>query len=271
MRSIGIIIKVIFVFLIVKFITLSSVLSVFELYPDQISKVFADETLSSEMLKNHAINVSTLVSSVLTLIILYFWNPLKGISLSKKGITPSVFILSMCLGFLGILLNSFVLSFFKEDYSQAVELSKKLLATGWVGVLPVVVLIPIVEEIVFRKFCISALLSETKPVWAIILSGFLFGVLHVQPVQILGATLLGIVFGWIYYLSKSLLPSIVLHICNNGFYVFRLKSESAFSDNIMTHHESPLFWIGFIVVALLFILISYRLTRNVKYKKRLDY
>lgn len=276
MESFKIIIKSVLLFLGVKFITLfllSTVCFFFlDLYPLQLSLLFNIPNIASsegkELLEVCLLNSSTFISSLLSLYLFYLWNPVKGceVSFSRKKGGGKLVLLSLFLGVVGIVFSGFILSFFQSDYDHLLELSKKILATGWVGVVPVVLFIPILEELVFRKICIVALLTEVKPIWAIILSSVLFGLLHVQPVQILGASILGVVFGCVFYLTRRTLPSIILHVANNGFYVYNLKYGTGKDDLFMTH--DMLFWSAFLAVSSLLIVVSillYKMVRREKY------
>lgn len=79
-----------------------------------------------------------------------------------------------------------------------------------------VILAPILEEILFRGIIMKGMLnSKVKPVTAIIVSAFIFGVVHFNPWQFAGALLLGLVLGLVYYKTKSLLMPILLHAFNN--------------------------------------------------------
>jgi membrane protease YdiL (CAAX protease family) len=44
-----------------------------------------------------------------------------------------------------------------------------------------------------------------------------------NPQQVVYATLLGIIFGWIYYRTRSLLPVIAGHVLNNSIAVVSMK------------------------------------------------
>ncbi len=262
MKSIVIIIKTLFVFITIKLAMLLVVMGLFQAFPNPLVSLFdlsGDDADLTTQLATHAVNFATLLSSLLTLYVLYVWNPLQRVKLDNwKSLTFKYFLLSLLMGVLGIVLNGFILSFFQADYVQTIEMSKKILESGWIGIIPVVFFIPIVEEIVFRKICITALMDEMNPIWAILLSAFMFGVLHVQPVQILGATLLGVVFGALYVLTKSLLPSILLHVFNNGTYIFNLLySEDDKSDFLLNHNW--LFWSVFVILIVIFLLVSKRL------------
>ena len=48
------------------------------------------------------------------------------------------------------------------------------------------------------------------------MSSLVFGVVHMNPAQIPFAFLLGVMFGWLYYRTGSLLPGIIGHVLNNS-------------------------------------------------------
>lgn len=86
-----------------------------------------------------------------------------------------------------------------------------------IGILSITIVGPIVEEIICRGVILTILLKLFRKPWsAIVVSALLFGIIHMNPVQIFFATLLGIVLGWLYYRTGSLVPSIVMHIVNNS-------------------------------------------------------
>ncbi|MEN1969250.1 type II CAAX endopeptidase family protein [Lentibacillus sp. N15] len=74
-------------------------------------------------------------------------------------------------------------------------------------------LIPIWEELVHRV-CIMVLLSRFLPVWSsVILQAVIFGLLHMQKPVLVGVFALLSLF--LFYKTKSIIPSIVLHILFN--------------------------------------------------------
>jgi membrane protease YdiL (CAAX protease family) len=88
------------------------------------------------------------------------------------------------------------------------------------GILLITIIGPVFEEILFRGIITAALLRHYTPVKAIILSAFIFGIIHGNPVQMVGAGLIGLLLAWIYYRTGSLIPVIIIHIINNGLSVF---------------------------------------------------
>lgn len=85
------------------------------------------------------------------------------------------------------------------------------------GIIAVVVMAPIVEEMLFRGAIEGHLLRKWKnPAWAIIVSSLIFGLVHYNPAQVPFAFVLGIALGWVYYRTGSLFPGMLMHFINNG-------------------------------------------------------
>lgn len=91
------------------------------------------------------------------------------------------------------------------------------------GVLSMALLAPLIEELMFRGAIQGYLMRRCSPWTGIVASAVVFGVIHMNPQQVVYATLLGIVFGWIYYRTRSLLPVIVGHVLNNSVAVVTMK------------------------------------------------
>lgn len=94
------------------------------------------------------------------------------------------------------------------------------LQSGWLGIVCVGVLGPVLEELLFRGAVTKVLLAKYSPMKAILISGLLFGLFHINPVQVVGATLMGFLFAWLYYRTRSLVPCILIHILNNSLSVY---------------------------------------------------
>lgn len=76
---------------------------------------------------------------------------------------------------------------------------------------------PIAEEMVFRGAALRKLL-QWKPQhrWLMIfLSALLFALAHMNPAQFLHPLLIGILLGWLYERTGSIIPGIVYHWANN--------------------------------------------------------
>lgn len=84
------------------------------------------------------------------------------------------------------------------------------------GYLAIAIAAPVAEEIVFRGAILRALLNSFKHPWvAITLSALFFAVGHLNPAQMPHAFLIGLLLGWMYYRTGSILPGILFHLVNN--------------------------------------------------------
>ena len=80
------------------------------------------------------------------------------------------------------------------------------------------ILAPLAEEIVFRGAILRTLLGmmSKKNHWvAIMISAAIFGVVHGNMAQFVNASLMGLLLGWMFYRTKSLVPGILMHWVNN--------------------------------------------------------
>ena len=85
------------------------------------------------------------------------------------------------------------------------------------GIISIVVMAPLVEELLFRGAIQGHLMRMWKmPYLGIVVSSLIFGVVHGNPAQIPFAFVVGMALGWVYYLTGSLIPGILMHFINNG-------------------------------------------------------
>jgi membrane protease YdiL (CAAX protease family) len=97
------------------------------------------------------------------------------------------------------------------------------MANNVFGLLSIALLAPVLEELLFRGAIEGELLRQGYKPWiAILLSSLIFGVVHLNPAQIPFAFLIGMMFGWLYYRTGSLLPGIVGHILNNSVAAYNM-------------------------------------------------
>ncbi|MBQ9215258.1 MAG: CPBP family intramembrane metalloprotease [Prevotella sp.] len=90
-----------------------------------------------------------------------------------------------------------------------------ILKDRW-GYLVVGLLAPFAEELVFRGAILRALLRWKSNPWiGIVISALLFALIHMNPAQMPHAFLIGILLGWMYYRTDSIIPGVVYHWVNN--------------------------------------------------------
>ncbi|MEM1007720.1 MAG: ABC transporter permease subunit/CPBP intramembrane protease, partial [Myxococcota bacterium] len=71
------------------------------------------------------------------------------------------------------------------------------------------------EEFVFRGFVFSGLRQRLHPGWAMVWSGLLFGLFHLQLVRLFPTTVLGILLGWLCWRSGSIFLAMFAHTLHN--------------------------------------------------------
>lgn len=184
-------------------------------------------TLIFNLLKLDALSVnllilSSVVSAVVT-IALFLWRKYTAISPAYLRTWPwAVFVFSI-LASIGSIIPS---EWFQEQLPplpNIVEEQMTMLMKSSYGFFVVGILAPFCEELVFRGAILHSLLgwSQGKNGWLsnhwsmIAISAILFALIHFNPAQMPHALLVGLLLGWMYYRTDSILPGVALHWTNN--------------------------------------------------------
>ncbi len=142
--------------------------------------------------------------------------------------------------------------FFGECYEFFNRLMEQLTEDPLVMIITAVIMAPVFEEIIFRGIIQKGLINKgVKPWKAILFSSLIFGLVHGNPWQLVGAVLLGCVLGLVYYKTKSLLLPMLLHAFNNlcsSLLITYTKNES-FADAFKIS-EWMILTIGIVVFSL---------------------
>lgn len=138
----------------------------------------------------------------------------------------------------GIIIPS---AWFQEQIPElrnVVEMQFDMILRDRYGYVVVGLLAPIVEELVFRGAILRALLRWTPRHWlAIGVSAVFFALIHFNPAQMPHALLGGMLLGWMYYRTGSIVPGVAFHWVNN--------SVAYLIYNVMPDPDMPLaVWFG---------------------------
>ncbi len=149
---------------------------------------------------------------------------LKGVSPSKKsrskmGLDEFVilFFISEAIMTIGSLLSNTLTSFLSSilGYDIANKTSDLIMDTPvWIVILVAVIIGPIFEELIFRKAFIDRMGVYGDRV-AIVFSAVSFGIFHGNFSQVIYATGLGLILGYIYVKTGDVRYSIAMHITLN--------------------------------------------------------
>ena len=117
---------------------------------------------------------------------------------------------------LGSLIPSSWLQELMPELPNTAEKAFDLVLKDRWGYFIVGLLAPLSEELVFRGAILRELLKWKENPWiGIIISAMLFSLVHMNPVQMPHAFLVGILLGWLYYRTDSIIPGIIWHWVNN--------------------------------------------------------
>jgi membrane protease YdiL (CAAX protease family) len=102
--------------------------------------------------------------------------------------------------------------------------------------LAVCVVAPLLEEMLFRGIVLRGFLQRYARWHAIVGSAVLFGAAHLNIYQFLVGLVLGLVLGWLYERTRSLIPCIALHATYNTgtLFVGDWPTDASRADTVWT-------------------------------------
>ena len=155
--------------------------------------------------------------------------------------------------------------------NQNIEFQTQLL-TGHntITTFAVIAIMPaICEEALFRGFIFTAVKDKTHPIRAILISGILFSLMHIEPVKLLPIAILGIAMGYILHKTGSIFCTMLVHVLNNGIAVlltqYPIPQVSLLDQKLMTAEGKIVVTIIGLIIALvgIGILNIKKVTKNV--------
>lgn len=87
---------------------------------------------------------------------------------------------------------------------------------GFWTILSLVLFAPVFEELICRGVVLGSLHARYGVVTAWLVSSLFFGVLHGQPAQVIGASVIGLILGFVYLATDSMWSVMILHALNNA-------------------------------------------------------
>ena len=210
-----------------------------------------------------------IISGILTVIVLYYMKMIK-----RKGLRSrfrSVDWKHAPLAITGAVLGIIVLDLLSEyvNAPDLMQLEFLCLSKNKFGALAIGFVGPVVEELVFREGILGYLRRHEIGTWtAIIGSSLVFALIHLNPAQIPFAFVMGIMLGYIYVRTSSVIITSLIHIINNLMAVMEMR---LFDGSIQLHEilGSPLLNIFYIVTCSFLCFLFLREFKNKYHKKHL--
>lgn len=179
-------------------------------FSSPLSKIFAKKDAGCiSFLRLYSVSIKASKKSIQILTI-------TVISCTILGIALQIF-------FTGILtITDIYIPYALESYHQMVNNSFNT-SLGWLRIFSVVLLSPVAEELAFRLFgcnlimcSVPASYKRHTKVWlSIFTTALLFGLYHGNIVQFIYAAVAGIIFGFIAFVTSSVIFPILAHISVN--------------------------------------------------------
>lgn len=170
---------------------------------------------------------------------------------------------------LSVSLNNLILM---TDLKEQSETYQKVNAsffssTVWVELFGTSVVTPILEEMLYRGLVYNRLKRSGRTGMAIVISGFIFGLIHFNLVQFLYAGLIGIFLAVVYETEGTLLVPVLAHAAANAVAVARV--ETGFLQGF-TEENQFFVPISLCLLAISIIIAAY-LTKDRLFEKQLKY
>lgn len=171
---------------------------------------------------------SLAIINILVMLVFYFtkWCPCNAKYLRERHWGVLFWILLMPIGLL------FPLTALQDVLDIPIADSQmdlmKSFATNPIGIVVLGFVAPIAEEMVFRGAILRRLLKhaystsgtdkkkkQRNELIMLVISALIFGLVHVYPAQVVNAFIMGLLLGYLYIRTGSILPCIVFHCTNN--------------------------------------------------------
>jgi len=128
-----------------------------------------------------------------------------------------IFVVSMGFMYIGNLIGQFLMSVVSIITGEPIinDLQEIIMSMKPLTILVVAVVIgPIVEELIFRKFLLDRIAGYGQ-VTAMLMSGLIFGLAHGNFFQFFYAFAIGVVFAWVYLRTGRIRYTMLLHMMIN--------------------------------------------------------
>lgn len=145
----------------------------------------------------------------------------KTIGLSIPLIVAGILFINLCSEFIG-------LPDLMQDTFHA-------MSRNVFGIISIAIMAPLVEELLFRGAIQGYMLRKgMKPLNAILIASAIFGIVHMNPIQIPFAFAIGLTCGWLYYRTGSVVPGIIGHFINNSIACLQMATLTEEEFNTKT-------------------------------------
>lgn len=169
--------------------------------------------------------ITTTVATGVVTIVIFLLTRWAEVSPNWIRTRPWLVLIWSVIAAMGVLIPSAWLQEQMPELPNFVENEFDMILTNRWGYLAIGLLAPLSEEIVLRGAVLRSLLSkplfanrsERFNIWtAISISALFFALIHFNPAQMPHAFVIGLLLGWMYWRTGSILPGVAYHWANNS-------------------------------------------------------
>ena len=166
-----------------------------------------------------AIGLGIIVAGLLMILLVHAMKFYNAKNTFRNNISPTLIVIAIIAAIAGAFAGNIANE--QLDLPNLMEQEFTDMSKNIIGILAIAIIGPIAEEVVFRgAVCRSLLKKGVSTGLTVLISAMLFGLIHFNPAQIPFAFVMGLVLGYIYCRTGSLVPTIITHILNNSISVF---------------------------------------------------
>lgn len=169
--------------------------------------------------------ITTTVATGVVTIVIFLLTRWAEVSPNWIRTRPWLVLIWSVIAAMGAMIPSAWLQEQMPELPNFVENEFDMILTNRWGYLAIGLLAPLSEEIVLRGAVLRSLLSkplfanrsERFNIWtAISISALFFALIHFNPAQMPHAFVIGLLLGWMYWRTGSILPGVAYHWANNS-------------------------------------------------------
>jgi membrane protease YdiL (CAAX protease family) len=130
----------------------------------------------------------------------------------------------------------------------------------------VVAVTPAVCEEIFFRGIVQRSFERIMGWKSAILIGVIFGLFHMQPLGLVTLSILGMLFGYFFFRSRSLYPAMAAHFANNFLAIFLMYQAPTLEGiDLASSQQIPLSWVAVsLPVGILLMVLYQRLTESLQ-------
>lgn len=144
--------------------------------------------------------------------------------------------------------------------AEAYEGVQQTIGLGGWAIMSTIVAAPILEEILFRGLIFESCAERFGKGVGLFVSALLFGLVHIVPVQIINAFVVGLILGYVYLKTRSLVSVMVIHAINNGI-AYVTMAFFGDSQSITLRDILPADWLYWLIYGLSAVLFVWAMLR----------